>query len=58
LIEAKETIIFVDEAVFTSRLQSCKVWARARRKAPEVFKSKIGFKAIAITGGLDVEGMM
>jgi len=48
----------VDEAVFTGRLQSKIVWALAGKKVPTIYKPRIGFKAIAVTGGINMKGEM
>lgn len=48
--------MFIDEAVFTSRLQLTKVWAKYHRKPPVLFKQKLGFAAVAITGAIDKNG--
>ncbi len=56
IIASKAPIYFIDEAVFTSKLQSSKVWTRAGRNPMVIYKPKIGFKAIAVVGAIDIKG--
>ena len=56
LLKFNSVLYFIDEAVFTSKLNQVKVWAKYKGPAPTVFKHKIGFKAIAVTSAINMEG--
>ena len=59
LIENNDSVIlFVDEAVFTSRLQLTKAWTKNYRRPPVVYINKLGFAAVAVTGAIDIEGKL
>ena len=56
IVMSKAPIYFIDEAVFTSKLQSKKVWTRGGRSPMVIYKPKLGFKAIAVVGAIDIKG--
>jgi len=56
LIEKRKNIVFVDEAVFTSNQLCARYWARSGNQPFEVLKHKLGFEAVAIVAGVNLNG--
>ena len=56
LIEKRKNIVFVDEAVFTSNQLCARYWARSGNQPFEVLKHKLGFEAVAVVAGINVNG--
>ena len=56
IVALKAPIYFIDEAVFTSKLQTNKVWTRGGRNPMMIYKPRIGFNAIAVVGAIDIKG--
>ena len=58
LIEKRKNIVFVDEAVFTSGQLCARYWAARSGNQPfEVLKHKLGFKAVAVVAGINLNGV-
>jgi hypothetical protein len=49
-------VLFIDEAVFTSKQKDRMVWALKRSPSPFKIVNKLSFKAVAATVAIDVEG--
>lgn len=56
LVKEEGNIVFIDEAVYSSKLGDQKVWALPGPDRPTISIEKVNFKAIAVTAGVDVEG--
>ena len=56
LIEKRKNVVFVDEAVFTSNQLCSRYWAISGNQPFEVLKHKLGFEAVAIVAGINVNG--
>ena len=54
LIEQRQNIVFVDEAVFSRGQVRARYWARAGDQSLEVPKEKLGFNAIAVVAAIDI----
>ena len=56
LIEKRQNIVFVDEAVFTSgQIRAC-YWVKAGDASLKIDKAKIGFRAIAVVAAINMSG--
>ena len=55
-IENQSKIYFADEAVFSSKQSSVKVWAKKGEISPFVARNKISFEAVAVVSAIDVYG--
>jgi len=56
MIEKRKNIVFVDEAVFTSGQLCARYWARSGNQPFEVLKHKLGFEAVAVVAGINLNG--
>lgn len=56
LIEKRKNIVFVDEAVFTSGQLAARYWARSGNEPFEILKHKLGFEAVAVVAGINLNG--
>ena len=56
LVKLDQCVIFLDEAVFTQSLQQTKAWTRSTKDQLVQERSKIGFKAVAVTSAIDLHG--
>ena len=52
----KANLIFIDEAVFSSKQVRSKCWAKSGGMPLLVDKKKLGLKAIAVVAGIDIKG--
>ena len=55
-ISSNETILFQDEAVFTSKQVNPKVWFTPQTEPVVITKKKLSFKAIAVSAAIDSKG--
>ncbi len=51
-----KNIVFVDEAVYSSKQICAKVWHPSGGEGPILEKNKLGFEAIAAVAGIDTLG--
>jgi hypothetical protein len=56
LYQQQANLIFIDEAVFSSKQVRSKCWAKSEGMPLLVDKKKLGFKAIAVVAGIDIRG--
>ena len=57
LIAKRKRLLFLDEAVFTSRSVMSKVWAKNSDGAV-ISKDKYGFACVAVVAAIDVDGKL
>ena len=56
MIEQNKNLIFVDEAVFSSRLDHSKSWWVPGNRAILIDRNSLGFKAVGVVAGIDMQG--
>ena len=56
LIEKRKNIVFVDEAVFTSGQLAARYCARSGNEPIEILKLILGFEAVAVVAGINLNG--
>lgn len=56
LLARRQNLVFVDEAVFTSKLMSNRVWRYKSCSENFLVKNRSAFKAIAVVAGIDSKG--
>jgi len=56
LMEKKKNIVFVDEAVFSSKLDHGKSWWLPGNKTIVVDRNSLGFKAVGVVAGINMLG--